>query len=61
MLAFVSMFAAAIITQNLYDMTPFSLASVPSTVSCRYALEVPQGWFDKVGITVGDMLSLDFQ
>ncbi len=47
--------------RNLYDMTPFSLASVQSTVSCRYALEVPQGWFDTVGIAVGDTLSLDFQ
>jgi uncharacterized membrane protein (UPF0127 family) len=35
-------------------MTPFSLASVVSTVSVRYALEVPQGWFEKVGVKVGD-------
>lgn len=40
--------------RNIYDMTPFSLASVVSTVSVRYALEVPQGWFEKVGVKVGD-------
>ena len=40
--------------RNIYDMTPFSLTSVVSTVSVRYALEVPQGWFEKVGVKVGD-------
>ena len=40
--------------RNIYDMTPFSRASVVSTVSVRYALEVPQGWFEKVGVKVGD-------
>lgn len=44
--------------RNIYDMTPFSLASVVSTVSCRYALEVPQGWFDKAGIQPGDTIDL---
>ena len=43
-----------------YDMTPYSLASVKSTVSVRYALEVPQGWFNRVNIKVGDTLTLDF-
>lgn len=40
--------------RNIYDMTPFSLASVVSTVSVRYALEVPQGWFEKSNVKVGD-------
>lgn len=44
--------------RDIFDMTPFSLASVKSTVSVRYALEVPQGWFDKVGVKVGDIVSL---
>ena len=48
------------VIQNIFDMTPFSLASVSSTVSVRYALEVPQGWFERVGVTVGDSLVLDF-
>ena len=46
--------------RDIFDMTPYSLASVVSTVSVRYALEVPQGWFDKVGIKKGDIVSLDF-
>ena len=46
--------------RDIYDMTPFSLAPVVSTVSVRYALEVPQGWFDRVNIKVGDTLTLDF-
>lgn len=44
------------VIQNMFDMTPFSLASVVSTVSVRYALEVPQGWFERAGIQVGDVL-----
>ena len=43
--------------RNIYDMTPFSLTPIKSTSSVRYALEVPQGWFDKVGIKVGDTVS----
>ena len=46
--------------RDTYDMTPFSLAPVESSVSVRYALEVPQGWFDRVNIKVGDTLALDF-
>ena len=46
--------------RDIYDMTPYSLAPVKSTVSVRYALEVPQGWFDRVNIKVGDTLTLDF-
>ncbi|MCQ2596531.1 MAG: DUF192 domain-containing protein [Treponema sp.] len=44
--------------KNIYDMTPFSLASIKSTVSVRYALEVPQGWYEKNGIKVGDKVLL---
>ncbi len=40
--------------RDIYHMTPFSMASWTSTVSVRYALEVPQGWFDREGIGVGD-------
>ena len=38
------------VIQNIFDMTPYSLATVSSTLSVRYALEVPQGWFEKNGI-----------
>ena len=40
--------------RNIFDMNPYSIDSVISTVSVRYALEVPQGWFKKNGITEGD-------
>ncbi len=44
--------------RDLFDMTPYSTASVISTVSVRYALEVPQGWYKKNGITRGDTVIL---
>ena len=44
--------------RNLYDMNPYSRESILSTVSVRYALEVPQGWFKKNGITEGDTVVL---
>lgn len=40
--------------RNIFDMNPYSTDSIISTVSVRYALEVPQGWFKKNGITEGD-------
>ena len=46
------------IIREIYDMTPFSLSSVESTVSVRYALEVPQGWFKNNNIQPGDRISL---
>ena len=46
--------------RDIFDMKPFSLESINSTVSTRYALEVPQGWFEKVNIKKGDYLTLDF-
>lgn len=44
--------------RNIFDMTPYSTASIVSTVSVRYALEVPQGWYKKTGITEGDTVIL---
>lgn len=46
--------------RDIFDMTPYSEATIVSTVSVRYALEVPQGWFEKVGVKKGDFLKLDF-
>ncbi len=46
--------------RDIFDMTPYSLANVNSTVNVRYALEVPQGWFARAGIKTGDMLVLNF-
>lgn len=44
--------------RNIFDMTPYSTASIVSTVSVRYALEVPQGWYKKNGITECDTVIL---
>ena len=45
--------------RNIYDMTPYSLTPIKSKSSCRYAHEVPQGWFRENNINVGDMVSWD--
>ena len=45
--------------RNIFDMTPYSLSSIVSTVNVRYALEVPQGWYKKNGITEGDSVLLN--
>lgn len=47
--------------KDIHDMTPFSIASVVSSGYARYALEVPQGWFEKENIKVGDKLIIDFK
>lgn len=44
--------------RNIYDMTPFSISSIVSTVSVRYALEVPQGWYEKNNVKEGDYIIL---
>lgn len=46
--------------RDIFDMTPYSEATIVSTVSVRYALEVPQGWFEKAGVKKGDFLKLNF-
>ena len=40
--------------KEIYDMKPESLKSVSSRQSVRYALEVNQGLFERLGIEVGD-------
>jgi uncharacterized membrane protein (UPF0127 family) len=35
------------------------LSSVSSTISVRYAMEVPQGWFVAQGITSGDSIVMN--
>lgn len=41
---------------EIHDMTPGNLNPVVSGRSCRYALEVPRGWFSRAGIEIGDKL-----
>ena len=43
---------------EIYDMEPNNLAPVNSSRSARYALEVPQGWFTRAGISIGDTLDI---
>ncbi len=45
---------------DILDMQPYDLTPVKSTEPAQYALEVPQGWFKKAGISRGDKLLLDF-
>jgi uncharacterized membrane protein (UPF0127 family) len=44
---------------EIHHMEPLDLSSIRSNRSARYALEVPQGWFSRAGISVGDRLRLD--
>ena len=46
---------------DILNMTPFSLRSIISSSPVLYALEVPQGWFTRVGVKKGDHLLLDFK
>ncbi len=45
------------ITQ-IEDMTPLSLSVTESERSVRYAIEVPQGWFTRLGVMPGDVFDL---
>jgi uncharacterized membrane protein (UPF0127 family) len=44
--------------RQIVDLEPESLASIPSERSVRYALEVPRGWFSRVGVKVGDKVNM---
>ncbi len=44
--------------RQIADMQPQSLATTLADRSCRYALEVPQGWFGRAGVKVGDRIDL---
>ena len=41
---------------DIKDMRPLDESSVLSSRPAKYALEVPQGWFDRAGIRTGDRL-----
>ncbi|MDR0400061.1 MAG: DUF192 domain-containing protein [Treponema sp.] len=44
---------------EIRDMRPLDESPIRSSRGVRYALEVPQGWFDRAGIAAGDRLVLD--
>jgi uncharacterized membrane protein (UPF0127 family) len=43
---------------EIRDMQALDITTVRSSRSARYALEVPQGWFTRAGISPGDYLRL---
>ncbi|MDR0323830.1 MAG: DUF192 domain-containing protein [Treponema sp.] len=43
---------------EIKDLYPHDENSVPSSRSVRYALEVPQGWFSRVGVRPGDIVKI---
>jgi len=43
---------------QILDLKPYSEQPRPSERSVRYALEVPQGWYGKVGLGVGDKFEI---
>ncbi|UTC66979.1 MULTISPECIES: DUF192 domain-containing protein [unclassified Treponema] len=45
------------VIKEIYDMTPYSLETIESTYSVRYALEVPKGMFNRMNIKEGDKLT----
>jgi uncharacterized membrane protein (UPF0127 family) len=45
---------------EIHDMTALSTRAIQSRRSLRYALEVPQGWFTKMGIAEGDKIDVSF-
>ncbi len=44
---------------DLLDMQPFDLSSIQSSRSVRFALEVPQGWYKKMGVSIGDKVFVE--
>jgi len=43
---------------EIRDMQPQDLSAVRSSRSVRYALEVPQGWFNRAGVQPGDVVRI---
>jgi uncharacterized membrane protein (UPF0127 family) len=43
---------------EIKDMQPLDLSAVKSSRSVRYALETPQGWFERVGVKPGDIINI---
>jgi uncharacterized membrane protein (UPF0127 family) len=43
---------------DIKDMYPLNESSVTSSRSVRYALEVPQGWFSRADVRLGDIVKI---
>lgn len=46
---------------DIFDMEPYSLEPVRSSVRCRYALEVNRGFFEESGLGAGDSIDIDLE
>jgi len=46
---------------EIRDMYPHDESSVLSGRSVRYALEVPQNWFSRAGVRLGDIVTIDLE
>ena len=44
--------------RDIFNMKPYSLETINRTVSVRYALEVPQGWYAENNIKIGDKIQI---
>jgi uncharacterized membrane protein (UPF0127 family) len=44
--------------REIFDLVPFSRRPVPSTYSVRYALELNQGTFEKLGVRPGYVITI---
>jgi uncharacterized protein len=44
------------VIQEIFHMEPMSVETVFSSTPVRFALEVPQGWFEKSGLKPGHRL-----
>jgi uncharacterized membrane protein (UPF0127 family) len=50
--------SASGVISEIHDLKPGQLNPVRSSRSLRYALEVPQGWFERAGVAVGDRVEI---
>lgn len=46
------------VIREIHDMKAGQLNSTQSARSLRYALEVPLGWFERAGVSIGDSVDL---
>ena len=46
------------VIDRIAGMRPEDLTTVESRVPCRYALEMPQGWFGRHGVVEGDTVAI---
>jgi uncharacterized membrane protein (UPF0127 family) len=53
-IAFIAKSGDNFVITEIYDLTPFDETFISSSLPCIWALEVPQGYFQRAGILIGD-------